>query len=208
MNKTLWVVVVAEAVLVWFLIGHRKPAVIFRERATPEPRSIARVRELDHFNNLESCDFETPHVAGESTSLKAISGGFAVSLPGRWQVTNMDTAKAPFHRPVITYTSERNARVSIAHNASSGGRSFMADPKTTEPLPARYCESVVDSAGIIWSSYPPDVRIPGPLGRGRSIAFGDGVTSKGRRYRIDIGSWSEGERDSLAAIISAAVVSR
>lgn len=209
MSKVLGLIAVAGLVLLWFLFGQvSKPRIIVKERVTPEPHSIAKVRELDHFKTLASCNFASHRIAGDSTLLKALTGELVVSLPGRWTVTTKDTIKVPFRTPQIIYTSERESLVSIAHDPSSSGLSFEADPVTEQPRPARNCESVMDSSGTIWSLYPPDTRTPGPVRRPRFTALGDAVTAKGRRYKLRIGSWSESERDSLAAIISSAVVSR
>ena len=202
MKKTLTILVLEIVLLgVWYAVAG-PPRVVVKRAVTPEPHSIAELRKVDKVKPFPACDFASVEVGSVATRVTGLTGDFSVSLPGNWTKGPPDTITHVMHDRETAFLSDRGARISIVHAPSSNGRTLEYDPKTMQPLPGKECESVVDSAGAIWRLYPAYTL---PDGRARFTANGDAVTTRYQRYKFFVGSWSEGERDSLAATLSAAV---
>jgi len=177
--------------------------IIFRPDETPEPHSISQLRKVSKLEKLNECQLPSVTTPAIGTTLKGLSGGLYIDMPGKWERIESDTTKSAFHEPELIYQSESKARIAVIRITSGVSRSFIADPASLKPLPASDCEITSDSAGTIWTMYPSG---GDPGVRARSTALGDAVTQLGQRYKFRVGSWSAAERDSLAAYISAAVI--
>ena len=188
--------------------------VAFRRLDVPEPATFSQLKAIHKRTplrdsaradvmDLPSCSF--PSVA-TSASMSAVTdpfGQFTVRAPGSWRRIEMDTTVRPFRYPDVLYENGSGDRIRISRVATGAvGPTYSADMQGN-PLPARHCEASRDGAGTIWA-FLAEQRPQGT----RYTGDGDAVTSRGRRYKFGVGSWSPGGRDSLAAFIFAAVVAR
>lgn len=188
-----------------YLVISRRPQVMARPLQTPEPQDIAALRATDKIAPLPQCVL--PEVTATADRIVAAGPEFSLTVPlgTGWRRTAMDTDSSGFNQPSATFENGLEQRIRIRRVANgSSGRSFLADANT-DPLPADECEVTTDTAGSIWSFYP-GTQSADAKQRFRFIGLADVVTSRHQRLHITVAAWSKAERDSLAAIMSTAVL--
>jgi len=198
------VVLVLEALLLYYFLGKYGRHEGFKRVYLPEVHEIARLRELNKIEKLPQCTLP-PLPKGVSPVIAAGPNfNFTISVRPDWRRTAIDTGSVVFPDSQVTFSDKRGHNITISRVADGGmGRSFMADT-LGHPLPADECEVSKEKAGSIWSFYPAKSDTA-RLKRRRYFGLADAMTSSGKRFKFSIGAPSPEERDSLAAVVAQAV---
>ena len=177
----------------------REPAakVQFKRANIPEPNNIAGLRSINHLGVGQQCPVPAVESAAEWRILTG-PDAFSILMPRPWQRTALDTTTLDFHDPTATFSDRRDNYLRVSRVATgAAGRSWIANE-----TPTADCEVSDGTAGSIWLFYT--LRLD--KNDFRYKAFGDAVTSGGRRYKLDVSTWSRTNRDSLVAIASKAIL--
>jgi len=202
--------VLVEVLLVvglYFLVKDWPSGVKVERKKTPEVHDIARLREVVRVKKLPQCVLPEPKPGIPPVIAAGPNFNLAIELRPGWRRTEMDTASELFHDPNATFADGQENRIGIARIADGGvGRSFVAD-SLANPLPADECEVSYGKAGSIWAFYPPKSELAGSQ-RVRYLGYAEAMTSRGERFKFVVASWSVDQRDSLASIVSKAVLNQ
>jgi len=193
------IIVVLAAIETALIVSEPPPRVYFKRMHTPEPEDLAALRSLNHVGLLRQCSL--PDVASEP-KWRILTGpdAFSIWLPSPWMRTKLDTANSIFGDATATFSDRRDNYLRVSRVAEgSVGRSFIGNAKPTEE-----CEISKAEAGSLWLFYTlhygnNDVRYE---------AMADAITTGGRRYKLDVNSWSGAKRDSLVMIASKAILNQ
>jgi len=177
------------------------PSPIMVKRADiPEPRNVADLRGILKVTATEPCDF--PAVASSGSAvLTGPDGDFVMQASPQWKALPVARERGLFpDNPRVTYGDAAGNWITIARVATGAtGRTYHVD-SAFNPLPSESCEMISGTSGTIWSfSYDASSGFGG---------IGEAVTNQGGRYTFNVTTSSATGRDSLAALISAAVLAQ
>lgn len=165
----------------------------------PEPRTIAELRDILKVTTAKPCDLPAVAAPSGSTVLAGPDEGFATRVPSQWRRTASSGQGKSFpDDPQVSYAGPAGNWITITRLATgAAGPMYHAD-SAFNPLPSETCELNSGTSGTIWS-FTHDAT-------SGFRAIGEAVTPPGKRYRFNVTAPSAPARDSLAALISAAVL--
>jgi hypothetical protein len=193
------IIIALAAIETALIVREPPPRVYFKRMHTPEPKDLGALRSLNHVGLLPQCSLpDVPTLP----KWRILTGpdAFSIWLPSPWTRTKLDTANSIFGDPSATFSDRRDNYLRVSRVAEgSVGRSFIGNARPTEE-----CEISKGDAGSIWLFYTlrysdSDVRYE---------AMADAMTTGGRRYKLDVNSWSRTNRDSLVSIASKAILNQ
>ena len=202
MKYGVWVVLILEALLLYWFVGKHGPDRAFKRSHFPEIHEIARLRELNKLEEMAQCSLPAPSKGVAPVIAAGPHFEFMINVGPEWRRMEVDTGSAGFD-PSATFRDKRGRSIRIIRVARGGvSRSFLADTLGHD-LPADECEVSDAKAGSIWLFYPP--KSGGRVITKRYFGLADAITSSGKRFKFDVAANSATERDSLASIVAEAV---
>ncbi|HXV15772.1 MAG TPA: hypothetical protein VD758_03280 [Gemmatimonadaceae bacterium] len=201
--RNVGLVIVGALIITAALMFDPKPVVVDIRRNYPEPRTIQELRTANHLEALGQCELPRVSTAASWRVLPGPDSAFTVTLPVPWYRSSLDTSTADLHDATATFRDRADNHIEVRrrpYGRSSG--SYIANPDGTRMRPEKQCEVSSKTAGTIWTFHSllsSDHTV-------RYIGLADAVTTSGKRYQIDLGSWTRARRDTLAALLAAEVL--
>ena len=195
--------VVILATIVTALVVY-EPAPAVKRAGIPEPHTISQLRAIDKVSQFPPCNLPFVEPKPDWRTFSGPDGIFTIAMPRPWMRMSMDTTSSLFHDPEAEFTDRRDNYLDvdrIAHGAT--GRSYIQD-RGGIVKPDFECEVASGNAGVIWSFYTRPVDENDIRYRG----LADGVTPTGQRYHLAVVAWTKTRRDSVAAIVTQAILNQ
>lgn len=189
------------------------PPILIRRAPIPSPTTLAELLALYRQApqreplpaQLPQCRLPDVSPAADWVTLEGPDDGFRLRLPPGWRAR--PPGDSSFGLPARGLEDSAGSRIRVIRVVGGQGRPFLAKLGATGPageLPhTGPCQVGPGPSGSVWTLYAPDSgATAGPLARYN--AFGDVITSAGKRYNISVGTSSAEERDRLVRIVSEA----
>lgn len=189
------------------------PPILIRRAPIPSPTTLAELLALYRQApqreplpaQLPQCRLPDVSPAGDWVTLEGPDNGFGLRLPPGWRAR--PPGDSGFGLPATVLEDSAGSRIRVALVVGGRGRPFLAKLGATGPageLPHMGpCQVGLGPSGSFWTLYAPDSgAASGPLARYN--AFGDVITSAGKRYNVSVGASTAEERDRLVRIVSGA----
>jgi hypothetical protein len=189
------------------------PPVLIRRDLTGTPTTLAALLAL--YRNapqreplpaeLPQCQLPDVTPTADWGILEGPDDGFRLRLPPGWRAR--PPGDAGFGEPETMLEDSAGSRIRVTRVLNAQGRSILAKAapigRPAELPHAGPCQVGAGPAGSFWTLYPPDpAATSGPLARFN--AFGDVITTAGKRYKVSVGASTAQERDRLVRIVSEA----
>jgi len=193
------VIVLLAAAETYLIVRESPPKPALKRLNLPEPHTISALKTKDRSGVLPQC--VVPDVA-PSPEWRMLRGTdvFSILMPRPWTRVKLDTTTTFFSFPTATFSDRRDNYLRVSRVATGDvGRSFIASSRQTGE-----CEIIVGNAGSLWLFYT----LPVDDNDARYIGYGDAITASGRRYKLEVTTWTKGHRDSLVSIASKALLNQ
>lgn len=200
--RNVGLILIGAAIITAALMFDPKPGFVDVRRHYPGPRNIQELRAMSKLSPMRQCELPNATSSVSSRVLRGPDGIFTIALPAPWYRSSLDTSTAGFHNPTAVFKDRSDNYVKVTSMPYAASRTFLADTTRTPIKPESECEVSTPVAGTIWSFHSlqsADHTI-------RYTGLADAVTTSGKRYQVELGSWIRARRDTLAALLAAEVL--